>query len=410
MDFTPDQKQLVDMGYDLSIKNLINNTTPNGILAAAPNGKETESKAYTSLFSRDIGVCSLGILASGNDELMKALKSALINLTKAQSERGQFPHYFRPEENHIEWWMPDSIDGTLWWSIAVLEYVKKTGDKQFYEQLKPNLEKAFTWLTYKDSNNDYLLEQGEAADWADEMPRAGLVLYTNCLWYWLVKLKIEVEQRNDLVTLKERIYEGFNTMLWVHKLSDNNVNYVPDNEYTRNSAFSKCIIEWTNSRAVYLPYYMGYISHKSFEMRCDVYGNILACIVGLADEHKAELITDFIVRSGCNGPYPVKVLYPVINPGDPDWREYMAKGRQNYPHQYHNGSVWPYVGGFWVMWLAQFKPELAKKELVKLAEANKINDWEFNEYLQGITGDPIGIPYQSWNMGMYMAAYKSVMK
>jgi len=397
-----------DICYDLSINNLLANTTEYGILAAAPKGKETEAKFYTSLFARDIGVSSLGALASDNDDLIDAARRSLISLTMAQSVRGQFPHYFRPETNTIEWWMPNTIDGTIWWSIAVLEYVKKTGDKAFYKKMLPNLDKAFTWLSYMDTNNDDLLEQGDASDWADEMPRMGLVLYSNSLWYWLVKLKIEVEKRNDLKQLRDNIYEGFNTMLWVHKGSDNNLNYVPDNAYTRRSPFSKCMIEWTNSRAVYLPYYLGYVSHKVFEMRCDVYGNVLAMLVGLADEAKSEQITDFIIRSDANKPYPVRALYPPIYPNEPDWKEYMAKGRQNYPWQYHNGSVWPYIGGFWVKWLAKYDKKRAQVELGQLAAANKVNNWEFNEYLHGQTGAPIGIPYQSWNMGMYIAAYQAV--
>ncbi len=71
---------------------------------------------------------------------------------------------------------------------SFLEYVKKTGDQDFYKKYLHNLDMAFMWLTYQDTNNDYLLEQGEAAGWDDEMPRQGTVLYTNALWYWLIKL------------------------------------------------------------------------------------------------------------------------------------------------------------------------------------------------------------------------------
>jgi hypothetical protein len=48
---------------------------------------------------------------------------------------------------------------------------------------------------------------------------------------------------------------------------------------------------------------------------------------------------------------------------------------------------------------------LAKKELEKLAAANALNNWEFNEYLHGQNGTPMGIPHQTWNMSMYLAAY-----
>ena len=33
-----------------------------------------------------------------------------------------------------------------------------------------------------------LVQQNEASDWADIMPRSGFVLYINALWYWVKKL------------------------------------------------------------------------------------------------------------------------------------------------------------------------------------------------------------------------------
>lgn len=398
---------LTQKAYDLSIQYLKQNQTDYGMAASRPS-KDMEKATYASLFPRDIGVSTLGMLASDDEELIGLAKKSLISLIPSQSERGQFPQNYEPEKNVIHWWMPGTIDGTLWWSIAFLEYVKKTDDKEFYQKYKAHLDKAFTWLTYQDTNNDFLLEQGEAAGWDDEMPRQGTVLYTNALWYWLMKLRIEVEKRDDLVMTKQRIHEGVNTLLWVHKSDDRGMNYVPDNQYTKDMVYASTMIEYSNAQVVFAPYYLGYSSHRSFEMRCETYGNILACLTGLADEKKAAMITDFIIRSGINNPFPVKVMYPPIYPGEPDWRAYMAKGRQNYPWQYHNAGIWPYVGGFWVTWLAQYNKEIAAKELEKLAEANKVNDWEFNEFLHGQLGTPIGVPYQSWNMAMYIKAYKSV--
>lgn len=395
--------------YDLSIKNLLNNATEFGLLAASPNTIESKEKDYTSLFSRDLGVCSLGMLASWNPELIALTKTSLITMLEAQSELGQFPQNYMPEKKQIVWWNPGGIDGTLWWCISFLTYYKTTGDKEFYTTYKKHLEKAFIWLTYQDTNNDSLLEQGEASDWADEFPRMGTVLYSNALWYWFVRLRIAVEGKTEYESLRKRIYEGVNTLLWVHKTQDNMTNYVPKNDYTQNNVNAANNIEYTNTQAGYLPYYLGFVSHKSFEMRCDVYANILACLVGLADEKKQFLITDSIIRSGIHLPFPIKVMYPALYPGEPDWKPYMAKGRQNYPWQYHNGGIWPYVGGFWVMWLSKYDKKLAKEQLLQLALANKINNWEFNEYLHGQLGTPIGIALQSWNMGMFLAAYHAVL-
>ncbi|HRN70605.1 MAG TPA: glycoside hydrolase 100 family protein [Candidatus Woesebacteria bacterium] len=397
---------LTHHGYKLAVQYLLENQTEHGMAAAKPSN-DLEKGTYSSLFPRDIGVSTLGMLASNNEELIKLAKKSLANLVPAQSKRGQFPQNYVPQIHEIHWWMPGTIDGTLWWSIGFLEYVKKTGDQDFYKKYQHNLDMAFMWLTYQDTNNDYLVEQGEAAGWDDEMPRLGTVLYSNALWYWFVKLRIEVEDRNDLNHLKNHIHEGVNTLLWVHKKDDRGVSYIPNNQYTKDMVYAGKMIEWSNAQAVYLPYYLGYSSHRTFEMRCETYGNILACITGLATEERAELITDFIFRSGINLPYPVKAMYPPIYPGENDWRLYMAKARQNYPWQYHNGGIWPYIGGFWVTWLASYDKSKAEQQLVKLAEANAIHNWEFNEYLHGQLGTPMGIARQSWNMAMYIYAYKA---
>ena len=391
--------------YKQAIELIRTNTTQYGLAAAYP-GTNDEKITYASLFPRDVGVATLGLLASKQEDLIRIAKISLKNLVPAQSARGQFPQNFEPETGIAHWWMPGTIDGTFWWPIAFLEYFKATGDRRFYEKYKKNLELAFTWLTYQDTNNDFLVEQGVAAGWDDEMPRHGTVLYSNALWYWLVKLRIEVEGRNDLQDLRDRIYEGVNTLLWTHKADDRTHAYIPNNRYTKENVYASTMIEWSSSQAVYLPYYLGYSAHREFEMRCDVYGNILACLTGLADTRKAKLFTDFVFQSGINLPYPVKVLYPPIYPGEPDWRSYMAKGRQNYPWQYHNGGIWPYVGGFWVWWLNKYDRSLAQNELIKLAEANELNGYEFNEYLHGQYGTPMGIARQSWSMAMFLKAYK----
>lgn len=401
----------ISLIYNEAIVNLLKNQTPYGFAAARPSG-DMEKGTYASLFPRDIGVITLGALASGNKELIETAKLSLITLLDSQSARGQFPQNYVPKTNEIHWWKPGTIDGTLWWSIGFLEYVKATDDQVFYKKYRPNLDRAYTWLQYQDTDNDYLLEQGEAAGWDDEMPRQGTVLYTNALWYWLAKLMVQFEtnpaKHKKLKNYKSRIKEGVNTLLWSHKDDDRGIGYMLENRYTKEQVYARTMIEWSNVQAVYLPYYFGYSAHRMFEMRCEVFGNILACLTGLAPKERAKLITDFIVRAGVNKPYPIKVLYPPIYPGELDWRTYMAKGRQNYPWQYHNAGVWPFIGGFWVWWLSKYDKNVAKKELEKLAAANAINNNEFNEYLHGQHGTPMGVPYQSWNMAMYIKAYKEV--
>ncbi len=399
---------VIDSCYKKSLQKLQENSTNYGLLAAGLNDKIGKLKNYETLFSRDIGVSSIGILASKNKQLILTLKVSLTNLALAQSDLGQLPFYYRPETKQSKWWNPGSIDSTLWWCISFLLFYREMKDQDFYELFKPQLDKAITYLRCQDTNNDSLLEQGEASDWGDEFPRRGTVLYTNALWYFLLVLISEVEKSTANENQKDRVYEAFNTLFSIHKGKDENIDYIPKNDYTKRNLTAKGTIELINSKVANLPYYVGYVTHRGFEDRCDVYGNILACLFGLAPQERILEFVDYVLRSGINLPYPVKVLYPPIYPGEQDFTEYMRKRGQNFPYQYHNGGVWPYVGAFWVMLLSKVDKQLAEDQLYEVAESNKINDWEFNEYLHGLHGTPMGVPNQSWNMSCFIAAYLSV--
>jgi len=84
------------------------------------------------------------------------------------------------------------------------------------------------------------------------------------------------------------------------------------------------------------------------------------------------------------------------------------------PDKYHNGGVWPWVGGLYVSALVQSgRADEAGEMLYKLALANKKGrekEWEFNEWFHGITGEPCGSTDQAWSAGMYIYAYSSVKK
>jgi hypothetical protein len=94
-----------------------------------------------------------------------------------------------------------------------------------------------------------------------------------------------------------------------------------------------------------------------------------------------------------------------IGKGDPFWRTYMGRHRQNLEHRYHNGGIWPFVGGFWVLALAAAgRGPQAAQELVRLARANALHDWQFNEWFHGQSGEAEGMPGQTWNAAMFLLA------
>jgi glycogen debranching enzyme len=105
----------------------------------------------------------------------------------------------------------------------------------------------------------------------------------------------------------------------------------------------------------------------------------------------------------------VKGLYPPIFSGANDWKDYFITNFLNLPDHYHNGGIWPFIGGLWVRFLARLgRTELAHQELTNLAESCRwgiYGEWEFNEWLHGQTGRPMGKAHQAWSAAGYVAAY-----
>ena len=399
---------LVKTCYNKSKALLLKNSSPHGFLAAAPSA-EAKAKNYLRIFGRDASICALGALASGETKLIKFAQKSLATLAEFQGEMGQIPFSVNPKTKEVNYWMPGSVDNNCWWLLACLAYFEKTKDQEFQEKYQENINRAFTWLRYQDQNSCGLIEQGFCSDWADIMPRHGAVLFTNTLWYKTQELYAKYFQDSKVKKASQLTKEGINSLLWIWRKSTNNTNYLPKNSFFKKSPDLKYHAETTNNQLKYLPYYIEFISHETFGHRFDVFANILALIFNV-NQNKQQLsdIVEYVWQSNSNKPYPVKVLYPPIYPGEKQWQDFMTRRRQNLPWQYHNGGIWPYVGGFWVYLLAKTKDQRAKQELENLAQANAVNDWEFNEYFHGSYGTPMGIKGQSWNAATFILAYQAL--
>ena len=69
---------------------------------------------------------------------------------------------------------------------------------------------------------------------------------------------------------------------------------------------------------------------------------------------------------------PVRSVCDPIATGSFLWRPYMSRHRQNLEWQYHNGGVWPFVGGFWVAALAHAGiADRARRDLNRLLSVRR---------------------------------------
>ncbi len=393
---------IIEIAFEKAREILTRECSPIGLMAS-PEG-------YPHVWARDSVITSLG--ASLLPEHSNCLRRSLETLGSQQSELGAIPNNVSVATGRLDHTNAGSVDSNLWFILGHYLQFKTFGDTEFLRAHWASLEKALLWLRYQDSNGCGLLEVHEAADWADLLANRFNILYDNVLWYASLRamaalarvLGVE-DARYD--ALADDVRHKIRIVLWVG----------PENA-DEWSATCPGHTEWKHTLSqvdpvlIKRPFFLPYVAFRDFGDYCDVFGNLLAILFGVANSAQEKRILDYLYQVGIAEPYPVRVLHPVIHAGHKDWREYYRNNNLNLPDQYHNGGIWPFVGGFYVAVLVKAgRVEEASRQLEKLAAVNRQGadaDWEFNEWCHGQTGRPMGYPHQAWSAGMYVFAYRAV--
>jgi glycogen debranching enzyme len=390
------------------------------------------SKAYQQVWARDSMMCSLGLLLCDDGEGSAVHRRSLETLRAFQSPLGKLPHNVgianaadpaliahggslgAAGENGA---VTDTahagcVDNNLWYILGHYFNFLTAGDTAFLNQAWTSLEKALLWLRYQDSNECGLLEVHEAMDWADLFANRYNVLYDNVLYYAVWKC---MGQMADALHLDSQWYcdqaadvrHKVNTLLWIGPEEPKDWEWV-----SRERKEWLYTLKRIDTELVERPFYLPYVAFRDYADRFDTLGNLLAVLFGVADRAKAEKILDYIHGCGLNEPFPVRSVYPALQPGDKDWRDYYRVRNLNQPDHYHNGGAWPFIGGVYVAALVQTgRLDEASRQLDKLTEMNRLGkcgEWEFNEWHHGVSGRPMGYAGQSWSAAMYIFAHDAV--
>lgn len=344
----------------------------------------TAGWGYPEPYTRDIMISSLGILVSGNDELMQALRRTLLSLAEEQSPLGLMPGLADDAQDL------GASDTTPLFLLGLAAYRHMAGDSVF---LAEAAEKAIRWNQYQSPSDRILVAQQPTSDWRDEQWVLGFGLYVNSLLYASLRLFGKNTQADHL---KREINQAVFCDDGSHR------------EHTREGlALSHC------------PHYALW-SYKIYHSdRFDLLGNSLAILSGIANRSKADAIIDWIEESCAKMKEGALLaidiapnLFPFINQDDPDWKPRYKIF--NNPGEYHNGGIWPFVSGFHVAALvAAGCQRLAERKLVALTNLcslakNKGYDFGFNEWIRAQDGVACGEDWQLWSASMYLYAAKCV--
>lgn len=393
---------LLDEAFTKAREVLRMNVTHRGFSACSIQHDEDPTSNYRSVWARDSATTLMWGLPLQEPEITECGKHSLATILGAQAGDGHIPNYVdvatgRPEYGGIG--NIAGIDGAMWVIIALWNYARVTRDVEFLRSQMDRVDRTMTWLRAHDSNNCGLIEVPEAADWTDLFPRSYNVLYDEVLWYrvnvdYAEMLHLFGRPTEGIVDRARRIREIINKQFW------------PTTDTIRDSVESFAATQFNLGRTRYL---LAQITPFGFSWRCDVFANIIASLYGVLDNQRATNVWQFLKQIQIDHPHPVRVLYPSIRPGEPDWRDYFLVNLQNLPDHYHNGGIWPFVGGLWVRFLLRLgKREHAERALLRLAQLCRDgmeSEWEFNEWAHGQTGRPMGKAYQAWSAASFVSAY-----
>lgn len=343
----------------------------------------TAAWGYPEPYTRDLMISSLGILASGNEELIESLRRTLIALSVSQSPLGLISG-LADDPGDL-----GASDTTPLFLIGAAAYRKAAGDSEFLEEA---ISKAIRWMEYQSPTDNVIVAQQPTSDWRDEQWVLGYGLYVNALVYAYLRLF-----RHDVRA--DRLKTDINKP--VH-IDDCTPLHMQEGLVLENK-----------------PHYALW-SYKLYHgERFDLLGNSLAILSGIATREKAESIIDW-VELNCQtmreeGELSIDLppnFFPFIKPSDTDWRRRYKKF--NNPGEYHNGGIWPFVCGFYIAALvATGRQSLAEKKMAALTELARCSknpdlDFGFNEWIRAKDGLPCGQDWQTWSAAMYLYAAECV--
>lgn len=387
--------QILSEQYALAVQALRNCAHPAGLNASA------YGSGHQQVWARDSMISLLGGALVADRTVQSALEASIETLERHQAPSGCIPSNVDPVTGRPNF--RAYADSGLWFVIGS-------------SILSPRLDavrRVLRWYECQDVDQSGLISMQEASDWQDLFCTRGKGLYVNCLYVLaLQKAAAMARSAGDEAVAAGWLEQSRKVSQKIHRL----FWYAPDRGMRRHieHSFSTDNIEhdslgrrrWIPTRRV-LPdeeYYLPYLGFREVGEWFDSLGNLLAILSGVAGEDETARILDLMDRYNIAGE-PVKAIYPAVQPGEPDWRDYY--GSLNLPHHYHNGGIWPFIGGFYVAALVKAGRLLqAEAALERLAHLNAAGD--FNEWHHGQTVQPMGVAGQAWSAGMYLFACECV--
>jgi predicted glycogen debranching enzyme len=356
------------------------------ITKGAGDGKAVIAGYYWfETWGRDTFVSLPGLLlATGRFDDAKKI---LLNFMH-HSENGLIPNFVQDRSGEAAY---NTVDATLWYVNAVLQFLKYTGDFRFVQQqLWDGLKTIVDWHERGTSfgirlDSDGLLTHGSRLTWMDAevngeavTPRTGKAVEIQALWYNALKTMQLLAGKFKETILAEK-YAGmasearnsFNEKFW--------------------NSDGGCLFDVVTA------------SGADASLRPN---QIIATALDFTvlNNDKSEHVADVVQRELVT-PYGLRTLAR----GDSRYKGMYVGDRRSRDHAYHNGSVWPWLLGPFATAFLKVKGHGDLKNFLRPLFTQQIFEAGLGTVNEIFDGDaphaPRGCVAQAWSVAEPLRAY-----
>ncbi|GMQ86103.1 MAG: hypothetical protein BMS9Abin07_1676 [Acidimicrobiia bacterium] len=375
---------------------------------------------YAAVWTRDAAMACLGCSRSGDPELVEGVETTLRTLAGKATPLGQLPAAYWPERAYWDWGESGTTDATAWFVIALAEHVDATDRETVAGELWPYVERAMSWLAHQDVTGTGLVDSPTGASWMDStLSPSGRVFHVNVLYHWAAAGATRLADRLGIESPVDAtlIAAAIDGLFWPAPGGDmaelNIVRY--PHQVVLEMPHPLAASEYVRLASADRRHYLASVAYGRFVDRCDVLAHCLGIVSGLIDATRSSSVLGYLADSDCAEPYPSRTWPTPFLPGEPgglldtDADVLQDPRWRNPPGSYHNGAVWPYIGAVHALAAAVAgQGERAAELLAGTAEANRLGDWGFHEWITVPAGEPQGARDQTWNAGAYLWAYSLI--
>ncbi|HYA01399.1 MAG TPA: glycoside hydrolase 100 family protein [Candidatus Binatia bacterium] len=410
----------LEEGCDQALAVLRASAAPDGLVASATLPQ------YAGVWTRDVAFSALGAHAVDEPALTAAVGHSLVGLAQLQAESGQIPNAWWPQRGYWDFHEAGCTDATCLFVVAASQHLQAHPDPRLERRLWPHLRRAMRWLECQDANQFTLIDSPSGGDWMDStLQRSGKLLYVNVLYYRALQgMAALTPGERDADSARAKLVRRKIDLLFWPEAGTDHAQLLEGAGHPPNAELSYPHPVGPAARGAAVRedrgHYLSHVDGGRYVDECDVLGNVLAVLYGVAGPERARRIMEFLDHSPAARPYPMRTYTRSFEPGDrwgmyrDDLEAFQDPRWRNPPGRYHNGGVWPFIGALFVVALQRVGMVAEAGEAMRgVGAANRLSRgpdrrWGFHEWIDAETGEPAGAAGQSWSAGTYLLAAEAL--